>query len=81
MRANGWPEEPDALIGHVRIRGSPGRVTAPGDPASLVIQAPSPWSDIRQEKVKPVWIARMTATPPSMSLSPAAGGQNLSKVG
>src|SRR5262245_57176618 len=33
MRANGWPEEPDALIGHVRIRGSPGRVTARGDPA------------------------------------------------
>src|SRR5262245_61146764 len=33
-RVNRWPDEPDALIGHVRICGSPGWVTAQGDPAN-----------------------------------------------
>src|SRR5262249_5490520 len=32
-RVNRWPDEPDAVIPHVRICGSPGWVTAQGDPA------------------------------------------------
>src|SRR5262249_19825230 len=34
-RVNRWPDEPDARNEHVRICGSPGWVTAQGDPASL----------------------------------------------
>src|SRR5262245_54358631 len=39
-RVNRWPDEPDALIGHVRICGSPGWVTAQGDPARRCFAAP-----------------------------------------
>src|SRR5262249_1837752 len=35
-RVNRWPDEPDAVIPHVRICGSPGWVTAQGDPATLL---------------------------------------------
>src|SRR5512147_1829912 len=35
-RANSWPEEPDALIGHVRLRGGPGWATTLGYPTAVV---------------------------------------------
>jgi hypothetical protein len=38
-RANSWPEEPDALIGHVRLRGGPGWETTLGYPTAEILAA------------------------------------------
>ncbi len=67
-----WGRSRLAELRYVRRCGGPTR-------ASLVIKAASPLPDIRRKMVKPVWIARLTATLLSLSRSPAACGQNRSE--
>src|SRR5262249_12386205 len=82
-RVNRWPDEADARNEHVRICGSPGWVTAQGDPARRTpqqIQGPEPQSPfvmftgraprgIRQRRRRPA-----LAAPPDPDPNWFAGG-------